>query len=1209
MKEIVNNKIIYNNVLGILTHFETFVNQGVRSTDSPTFANLSVTGNTVISGNLFVEGNTAVFNTNVSELQDNILLINRKETSNGVSLNQAGLEIDRGLLENYRIVFDETHGNVRIGPISNLKDLTVRENIPLNNGIMTWDDTFTGIRSSNDIKTPSLLFSSTKNSLDSSSGSLIMNGGVGIKKDLIIGGLIGGSEGYLNFKSNLVLPDSFSFLFNDTTASISSSIGNILLVGNSINIPIGVPLKFGGNKISTNSGGNLHIDVLDGMIIDNAKKIYLGSLDKSVCGNGNNINMNLPSTNNLKFLYDTGILFNSNGRIYDNNNLNIESLTNINLKVPINSSINIPQNIPLRFGTNGSSISNNGNVIKLDGDMTITGNFNVLGESTIIQTQTLLINDNLFIVNNNSSGNLSDSGLIVKRNDALYAGIFFKESTNEFTFAYTDTQPGNNVTITDYVSVKSKTLELTSTSDSTGINTGSLIVNGGASISKTLYTDTLITNNLQTSNISGNNVNAINQTVGNINITGQALFSNTTGNIITVKADATFETLVNVNNLIANNTSISNLYTNNTSVGNINVSGDVNIIGNTNTNEINYLNGNGYLKKCNTIGWLSLGVLSDNTSTFIEIKNTESFLSVNIDINNGIPLVKYHYINSKQNDVYIYNDNSNIRLYIFNNNNETTFLNIQTNTTNKLSIVQEGNALNPSSWNNTWILLDSSYKPSNNKINGGDFNINGKLKVNDNLSIFNNNPFTSGSMGIALERFQTENDTSTGDIILDDYFYTDTLPSQNNIMASQVKLSTSSNNTNDYYNGFWIKFGNQTRRIISFSGGTRIANIKSPWTTNPVLGDVITFYNKRYVSMQYSENENATLIGYTNDKIITNLSNLKIKNINANTINGTNIVINDTTNNSIISNGGMSLSKDLNVNQRLIIGTVINDTTSNLLINNQNNKVTLQGNSILEFKNTIGSFNINNLNSYLSIGHDNLIINSIGNIGINTTTNINADLTLKSNGVINTSDTVGTLKLVGGNDLVNSNFIELGSVINVSGNTHFNKQITTDGIITINNTNNSTNNSSGALIISGGISVGKDVYINGNINVTGSITGFVTFPSLSIFATINCNISLYSNVNLLKISNTNKLSFYVQVIPILESENTEFEFNLPGLTNNLTSRFDTISYASGYTDDAQVIVLQNILCFGKTNSTRNIVKFQSVSSAVHYIQITCTFSI
>ncbi len=115
-KPVINNKIIYQNVYGRLTAISDFVNQGVTSGDSPTFANLQITGDTTIEGNLYVEGNTSILDTNVVEIEDNIILINRLETANGVTLNQAGIEVERGTAENYRFVFNESDDTFRITP-------------------------------------------------------------------------------------------------------------------------------------------------------------------------------------------------------------------------------------------------------------------------------------------------------------------------------------------------------------------------------------------------------------------------------------------------------------------------------------------------------------------------------------------------------------------------------------------------------------------------------------------------------------------------------------------------------------------------------------------------------------------------------------------------------------------------------------------------------------------------------------------------------------------------------------------------------------------------------------------------------------------------------------------------------------------------------------------------------------------------------------
>ena len=99
-KPIVNNKINYQNIYGLVAKLDGFVTQGVKEGDSPLFNNLTLTGDSTIRGNLYVEGNTTILNTNVTEFEDNIVLLNRLETGSGVTLNQSGLEIERGSLEN-----------------------------------------------------------------------------------------------------------------------------------------------------------------------------------------------------------------------------------------------------------------------------------------------------------------------------------------------------------------------------------------------------------------------------------------------------------------------------------------------------------------------------------------------------------------------------------------------------------------------------------------------------------------------------------------------------------------------------------------------------------------------------------------------------------------------------------------------------------------------------------------------------------------------------------------------------------------------------------------------------------------------------------------------------------------------------------------------------------------------------------------------------
>ena len=65
-------------------------------------------GDAVIDGNLTVQGTTTTIDSTTLEVTDNVIVVNKDETGAGVSLGTAGLEVDRGTLDNMSIVWDET---------------------------------------------------------------------------------------------------------------------------------------------------------------------------------------------------------------------------------------------------------------------------------------------------------------------------------------------------------------------------------------------------------------------------------------------------------------------------------------------------------------------------------------------------------------------------------------------------------------------------------------------------------------------------------------------------------------------------------------------------------------------------------------------------------------------------------------------------------------------------------------------------------------------------------------------------------------------------------------------------------------------------------------------------------------------------------------------------------------------------------------------
>jgi hypothetical protein len=64
--------------------------------------------NVVVTGNLLVSGTTTTVNTTDTLIEDNIITLNRGELGAGVTLGTAGIEIDRGSLDDAKLVWNET---------------------------------------------------------------------------------------------------------------------------------------------------------------------------------------------------------------------------------------------------------------------------------------------------------------------------------------------------------------------------------------------------------------------------------------------------------------------------------------------------------------------------------------------------------------------------------------------------------------------------------------------------------------------------------------------------------------------------------------------------------------------------------------------------------------------------------------------------------------------------------------------------------------------------------------------------------------------------------------------------------------------------------------------------------------------------------------------------------------------------------------------
>lgn len=97
-------------------------------------------GNIIIYNDVSLNGEIAV--------KDNLVLLNSGETGAGVTLGISGLEIERGSLTNYQIIYDETSTSTKIGVIGSLQKVTTRNDNLVNKSIPYWNNATNQLESS-----------------------------------------------------------------------------------------------------------------------------------------------------------------------------------------------------------------------------------------------------------------------------------------------------------------------------------------------------------------------------------------------------------------------------------------------------------------------------------------------------------------------------------------------------------------------------------------------------------------------------------------------------------------------------------------------------------------------------------------------------------------------------------------------------------------------------------------------------------------------------------------------------------------------------------------------------------------------------------------------------------------------------------------------------------------------------------------------------
>ncbi len=144
--------------------------------------------------------------------------------------------------------------------------------------------------------------------------------------------------------------------------------------------------------------------------------------------------------------------------------------------------------------------------LAVTGNVAVGGNLTVVGAVTNVSTENLVVLDNLLVINSAPDG-VSDAGLLASLTggSASATGVFFKESTDRWTFAYTDTSAtADTVVISSYTPVhagaaffegvvSAANMQLSGSITAAGISVPTLNSSNLSATSST-FTNSLITN-------------------------------------------------------------------------------------------------------------------------------------------------------------------------------------------------------------------------------------------------------------------------------------------------------------------------------------------------------------------------------------------------------------------------------------------------------------------------------------------------------------------------------------------------------------------------------------------------------------------------------------------------------------------------------------------------------------------------------------------
>jgi hypothetical protein len=732
-----------------------------------------------------------------------------------------------------------------------------------------------------------LSINSTTNSLNiSNGGCLTIAGGSSIAKDVFIGGdlFLNADSPSQIFMSTLIESNSYASL---QISSLNDKYPSINLVADSSINTSQYPFSFkmfslGNSDLPNNESLNISTSHDNGYIINS-----------QATGSGVNrfINLYTESNVNQLILQTSGnVGINTSNPLY---NLDINGTLNCNQIVTLTStgeSINSSTGSLVVSG--GISISNSSDAISSTegGSFTSAGGIGIaknliVGGVSVFEDTTpsnssfeasVIVQGGLSVQSGeNAIGVGNGGGLTVVGGGSFGGDLYVGGSINgsgssSSTYAYltlTATDEAINYSSGSLVTFGGITTQL-DTNSSSVTNGGALLVRGGASIAKDLY-------------IGGNNI-----------ILGHTNYHVYSNNVINL-----YDTL-NIKRFSIDQ---------NTSSHDFSVS--------------RYDSLSNFIEKSIEISNLN-GTITLNNSTISSSLNSASLI-----IQGGVSIsTSVSAVSLNNGGAVTIAGGASISKNLLIGGDITIFSTTESNDISSGSLLLKGGAGISGNLNvlgNTMIVGNLTVNGQTTTID----TINTTLK--DNVFVLNSGPSGSNDSGFLIERYQEDNNSGLGDVVQDSLFAQIIIPDQSGMTANQIKLSNTASAINDHYKGWWIKISsgfssNQVRKINSYNGTTKIANISSNWfTQNPSIGDLVYLYNKPFVGLIYNETNDRFEFGSSTTN--PSESNISLTDYLPVQLKSTSIVSTETA--SSVSSGSVRISGGISISNTTDAGSVTSGGT------------------------------------------------------------------------------------------------------------------------------------------------------------------------------------------------------------------------------------------------------------------------------------------